>query len=143
MNSGFARVLIRTLGTALGLIGVYILCMTPIMVMSLIREGVLGGLILFALPVVIGSYLTYMGYSIWHKSSPLVVRNVCAVSGFIALSYCFWLIDHRWMSPSRALDFLKFLVCLGGAYVVGRFAGDWLNKLLWPNKTSDALPQKH
>lgn len=146
MKTRVAKFLIRTLGTIVGLIGISILCCTPIVVIGMFKEdGNVGlswaaGVFFVALfPGTIGTYLSYVGYSIWHRFSPLAVGRVCFFSVFIALSFCFWLM-HRGKHPGRALNAIEILICMGGAYVVARLVGERLIKLLFPEQDDGAHP---
>src|SRR5690242_11925106 len=112
MNVRFATALIRTLGTLVGLLGVaLILCVIPAVVS-------LGWVAVAVVPILalIGGPLIYVGYAAWRRLSPRTVVYVCVVSGLLFSSFVLRLVGLH--PDSTVADFARFLVTLGGAYMI-------------------------
>jgi hypothetical protein len=132
MNAGITKLLIRTLGVVVALMGALIVVCGVRATPAMLQSAGWGGFILLGFSLAIGGYITYTGYTAWRSLSPVAVRNIVGLAAFILLSFCFWLLDGG-VARSEAREAFRYFICVGGGYLAARFAGERIVRSLWPN----------
>lgn len=98
MSRGAAKFIVRIVGTVVGLYGAMMLCVGLLMAGTVFRqagEHRVAGLAFGGIMLAVAVYALYVGWLAWFRLSPLAVRHVCGVLGFLVL-----MVPSHFMRPA-------------------------------------------
>lgn len=130
-----AKILLRTIGTLFGLLGIAMLCIGLFLLPGLLRSSSPDWLVLslVLIPTLFFSvYFVCTFYLVWFRFSPTAVRHACGALGLLAFTQL-----SRWLhlsvdDPRMPLIFLGSLLGICLACLV---ASRLLNRLLFAGAT--------
>ena len=130
MKQRVAKIVLRIVGTLIGLMGIFMLC-PALLILFRKPADLTGWMVLFIVfPILLAFYFMYVAYVTWSRFSPVVVRHVCGTLGFfLLLAVSSFLEDGHGMSTRQPLIFLSSLILI---YFVYRLAAGYINRLLFP-----------
>jgi hypothetical protein len=130
-----AKIVMRLIGTLLGLLGLGMVCVAPFMLYHAITERNLFMVLIAVFPLALAVYFIYVSYLIWFRLSPLAVRHMCGALGFYILTLVTKLGDPS-RHTGRHWEVLIFLGCVIAVYLAYRVASKLLSKLLFSDSVS-------
>jgi len=135
MTHTVAKILMRIIGTLVGMFGVFMLSFGLFLVYESFTEQnpLIIGHTVFIMGLAV--YFLFVAYLVWFRFSPLAVRHIFGILGLYVLSLLPSFV-HPALDPHRYWMLFAYLGSLVVVYFAYRFASDRVSRLLFPEDIS-------
>ena len=143
MKTTLTKVVLRAIGTLAGLFGLLFFGFNLALIIGTFRRfdaSLLPFELILLLPLLaVSLYLIYIGYAVWFRFGPAVVRHCCAVIGLFVFLRVMDLFVPR-SRPPTGWEPLAMLACALFMYAIYRFTYARLTRLLFPAQGEAPAP---